>query len=741
MRRMATFLRIAMMVVLLVGGAVAADGRGGATGEDERPRIGLALGGGGARGAAHVGVLRVLEDLQVPVDYVAGTSMGSIVGALYALGLSADEIERELLWVDWADLFVDRPPREQRRMRRKQDDQATFFPIELGLRGGWFATPRGLIAGQKFAFAFPERGLITAGHRSFDDLPIPYRAVATDLESGEKVVLDRGNLIQAVRASMSIPGVFPPVERDGRLLVDGFLTSNVPVDVVRAMGADIVIAVEVGRRMEDMTREELATLGGIQEQAARIRTQLALADELARADIVIRPELERWTGQEYDRLAEIMPPGEQAAQLRADELAALSIATPQYRMWRNRVSTREYPRPVVERLELVNETRILDEVIRDRLNVTAGAPFSRTDLRAGLEEIYELGVVERSEFTLDRGTLEVRVTEKPYAPWVVHIGGSYRMSYTGISPFMAHVRLNRMEVNRFGAEWRTDLTVGSVLGGHSEFYQPLGLARQWFVAPFLHASLRDDGLFVDDLFIGDYQYRRLELGVDVGRAVGRSLELRAGLVGGQHATEWTNGLLRVPKLHDEFLAVRTGLTFDSLDDHRLPAHGVKGEIRLLSPQPWLGSDVQYDRLWGQFLVAVGGDRNTVLLDIEGGTDLGSDPPYYQHFYLGGLRSLSGYQIDRLRGTSFGLASVGWLHRLAGGALPFATRSYLGLWLDAGNVWFDEQDVGLDDMIYNAAISLLLETPLGPLHIGYGRADDGNDAVHLDFGVHLGSPVN
>jgi NTE family protein len=741
------FLIWALVVAGLLATAVAADRPPDRErDEDARPRIGLALGGGGARGAAHVGVLRVMEELQVPVDYVAGTSMGSIVGALYALGLSADEIEQTLLAVDWADLFVDRPRRQQRSMRRKEDDEATFFPLEFGLEGGWPATPRGLIAGQKFAFAFPVSGLYTAGNASFDDLPIPYRPVATDLETGEKVVPDRGSLIRAVRASMSIPGIFPPVEYEGRLLVDGYLASNVPVDVVREMGADIVIAVEVGRRMEDTSRKELATLGGIQEQAARIRSQLALVDELARADIVIRPELERWTGQEYDRLAEIIPPGESAAQLASDELAALSIATPEFRAWRDRVSTHEYPAPVITQVALDNRTRIVDKVILDRLDVPLDEPFDRRRLLAGLEEVYELGLVERSTFDLDRGPdgegrLIVHVHEKPHAPWVVHAGGSYRLSYSGSSPFQLHMRFNRMEVNRHGAEWRTDLTIGSETGIHTEFYQPLGVQRQWFVAPFAHATQRNDGLFVDTLFLGDYRYRRLLGGVDVGRALGRSMELRAGLAGGLLSTDWSSGLIPIPERDDEVVAVQASILFDTLDDHRVPRSGVRGEIRYFSPQSWAGVDVTYERLGGQLLTAMGTERNRVIVDLEGGTDLGGGLPFYQHFYLGGLRGVSGYSVQRLRGTNFGLASVGWLHRLGGGSLPFASRSYVGLWLDAGNVWFDDDAVRMDDVITSAAISLLLETPLGPLHVGYGRADDGNDAFHLDFGIHLGSPVN
>jgi NTE family protein len=712
----------------------------------DRPlRIGLALGGGGARGAAHVGVLRVLEEQNITVDYVAGTSMGSIVGSLYALGLSADEIERALLAVDWGELFVDRPSRRTRSMRRKEDDTATFFPIEFGLRHGRLVTPRGLIAGQKFAFAFPHTGMIDATRESFDELPIPYRAVATDLETGDKVVLDRGNLLRAVRASMSIPGVFPPVEIDGRLLVDGYLTSNVPVDVVRAMGADLVIAVEVGRRMEDTTRDELETIGGIQEQAARIRSQLALQDELGRADIVIRPDLEQWSGQEYDRLAEIMPPGETAARRHLAELAPLGVPDPVFAAWRQHVESRPVDVPPVDRVALVNETRIADDVIFARIDVDPGERLDADRLLRSFEEIYELGLVERSDFELTRedgqNVLRVFVHEKPYAPYLVYLGGSYRLSYSGFSPLNLHLRVNKLEVNRRGAEWRTDLSVGSVFGIRSEFYQPIDVERRWFVAPQGQATYQEDAFFVDQRYAGSYRVRRLLAGLDLGRSLGRTAEIRAGAFAGNMATDWASGIFPVPERNDGVAGLRAALTIDTLDDHRVPQRGMLLTANLITPQRWLGNEVAYDRLWGQLFVAAGSRDDRVLIDLQGGTSFGSDMPYYQDFYLGGLRALSGYHLQRLRGQAYGLASVGWLHRLGGGNLPFSSKTYLGLWADAGNAWFDSRDASLGDLIYNAAISLLFETPLGPLHLGYGHADDGRDAFHLDFGIHLASPAN
>ena len=211
-----------------------------------RPRVGLVLSGGGARGAAHVGVLKVLEDMHVPIDAIAGTSMGAVVGGLYASGLNARQIEKLMTSINWQDAFRDRPSREDLTLRRKQEDETFLVKFPLGLRGGHVVLPRGLIQGQRLIETLRRLTLPVARISDFDQLPTPFRAVATDLETGEAVVMGSGDLTSAMRASLSGPGVFSPVEREGRLLVDGGIADNVPVDIARAMGVDVVIVVDVG---------------------------------------------------------------------------------------------------------------------------------------------------------------------------------------------------------------------------------------------------------------------------------------------------------------------------------------------------------------------------------------------------------------------------------------------------------------------------------------------------------------
>src|SRR5437867_1525382 len=302
--------------------AAAAPGFAGPPGA-ARPRIGLALSGGGARGLAHIGVLKVLEELRVPIDVIAGTSMGAVVGGLYASGMSPDEIEREMERVDWATLFDDRPPRPDLPYRRKQDESSAFIDFELGLRSGKILLPRGLIGGQKLRVLFKSLTTRAAFIDDFDRLPIPFRSVATDLADGSMVVLSGGDLADALRASMSLPGTLAPAEIDGRHLVDGGLVRNLPVDVARDAGADLVIAVDVSTPFDPV--ESLKTLADVTRQVADMLTQDNITKQAVSADVLIRPDLAAVSATNFAARAEALRRGEEATRAQADVLRRYSL--------------------------------------------------------------------------------------------------------------------------------------------------------------------------------------------------------------------------------------------------------------------------------------------------------------------------------------------------------------------------------------------------------------------------------
>ena len=333
----------------------------------DRPTVGLVLGGGGARGAAHIGVLEVLRDMNVPIDYVVGTSMGSIVGSLFAIGLQPEEIQTSVVGVNWSDLFNDHPARTKRIFRRKEDDTVAFLPIEWGWKDR-LVLASGVVSGQKLSFAFPDPALYLSGHHGFDNLPYPFRAVTTNLQTGEIFVPDKGNLLKAVRASMSIPGIFPPVNWDGLSLVDGYLARNLPVDVCRAMGADIIIAVDVGEHPADTKTKDLKTFLGINKQVSRIGSRQNVDPQVELADIVIQPDLEGISSADFPKVAATIEPGRLAARAMADQLRELSLSDEEYAAHLARHQPQELPPLIIDDIVLNNHSLVHDRAIMSQIH-------------------------------------------------------------------------------------------------------------------------------------------------------------------------------------------------------------------------------------------------------------------------------------------------------------------------------------------------------------------------------------
>src|ERR1700683_2120143 len=323
--------RIMLITALLLGCAAAGAQRVGQTPAAPRPRIGLVLSGGGARGAAHIGVLKMLDRLHVPIDVIAGTSMGAVVGGLYASGMSGEQIQHALSSLDWQAAFRDRPPRTELDYRRKEEDREYLVNLPLGIQGKRLVIPKGLVQGQMLTETLRQLTLPVARITDFDLLPTRFRAVAPDLETGGKRVIGDGDLTTAMRASMSVPGLFAPVEYHGELLVDGGLTDNLPIDVARSMGVDILIVVDAGFPLQP--RKSLNSLPGITNQMLSILLRKDIERDLATLgpnDIVVRPQLGDFSSYDFPETMKIVDAGEQAAQAVGTQLAALALSAEAY---------------------------------------------------------------------------------------------------------------------------------------------------------------------------------------------------------------------------------------------------------------------------------------------------------------------------------------------------------------------------------------------------------------------------
>jgi NTE family protein len=702
-----------------------------------RPRIGLVLGGGGARGAAHVGVLQALEEMRIPVDMVSGTSMGSIVGALFSIGLTPDQIQGEISGIDWDDLFSDRPRRQDRKFRRKQDDTSFFVPVEFGWKDNKVVFSSGIIAGQKLGFAFRHKNLFLGGHHSFDDLAYPFRPVATDLLTGEMVVLDRGNLLKAVRASMSIPGVFPPVRWADHYLVDGFLTRNLPVDVVREMGADIVIAVDVGPRPASTDPETFQSILGITTQQSLIQAHANVAAMLPLADVVIHVDLGDIKAEDFRRVAETIPLGRQAAQALREQLQAYSLGPEAYQEHLDQHRLDEPEKLIIHRIELENHSQVSDLSILKNLHQATGSPLDLDQLKTDLVNLHDFGVFQLVDFEVlqddaGRNTLRVIAHEKYYAPNILNFGVTYSGGDQGRSFLETRFRWTRMEMNSHGTEIRTDLQLGRNNGIRSELYLPLAMNRR----PFLATAVRWRNLYQDwfrsDINLGELQQEDVTGMVDLGYRLGRLGEFRLGVeYGFLQAADNTN-------LHlYDFESPRGGyvaaLELDSQDASYLPRQGLRFSSRVFWGRPELGGGLDYVRLQARGKLVHSWGPDTIALGAAGGSCLNTEWPEFAAFTLGGPENLEGYQPDSLRGGAFGLASLHWYRQIKGSPSPYSASWYLGVRLEAGNVWEKQELASLRELRFSASISLTVKTVLGPLTLSLAQADGGNDAFSATLG--------
>jgi NTE family protein len=526
---------LAALLVLSPGGASA---QGPGDGAAPRPRVCLVLAGGGARGAAHIGVIKVLEQLRVPVDCIAGTSMGALVGAAYATGMSAGQMEGIVAGLSSEALFVDRPPREDLPMRAKIDERRNFIGPELGVRAGHLQAQKGIVAGVRLETLL-RRLIRFSDVVRFDELPIPFRAVATDLAGGEPVELAQGQLSEVVRASLSVPVALTPALIDGRVLVDGALTDNLPVDVARRMGADVAIVVDLGSPR--VTREELGTYYGLTRQIINIliaQNERQSRQLLRPGDIVIHPELGDFSGADFDHWAMPIPAGEAAAWQLRDRLAALSLPPQAYEEWDRR--RRSGPAPsarAIDEIRLPAMRRVDPGSIQDGVHSRTGEPLDADRLEADLRRLYAGGDFERVGYGLldedGRRVLRIDAVEKSWGPNFLRLGLEGGADLRGESRFELIGSLRRTWVDSLGAEWRNEFELGYDQRLSTELYQPLDQARVLFVAPYADLQRHALDIFADDQRQARYIVYDARSGVDLGARIGRAGELRAGLLVGR----------------------------------------------------------------------------------------------------------------------------------------------------------------------------------------------------------------
>ncbi|WDZ98236.1 patatin-like phospholipase family protein [Herbaspirillum sp. WKF16] len=715
-----------------------------------RPRVCLVLSGGGARGYAHLGVLQYLEKLHIPVDCIAGTSMGALIGGLYASGIPADELERRLAATNLSDIAFDRSERAGLPQSQREDDFQYPISLAAGLDGGKLKLASGLVQGNSLLALLQNWTAQLPANIDFARLPIPFRAVATDLSEGSEVVLDQGSLPRAMRASMAVPGLFAPFRIGARTLVDGGLVSNLPVQTARDMGADVVIAVNIATPLQDAAQLQSPT--AVAQQMVGILIQQNVKAQkvlLGSGDVLIEPELGGISFTDFARGKDGVNAGWEAAQRQNERLLKLSLPPQQWQAWleaRERTGIALAAGARIDAIEIRSGEHIPAAYVRGKLGVREGDVYDGQRLNRQLAELSTNGdfnVVNQELVTRadGRNVLVVDAEEKPWGPQYLLFGLGLSNNFNGRGGFNLQVGHRYPWMTSGGLEWRNDLVLGNKLASiQSELRQPVWGASGVYLAPYVEISRRYVDLYPDGSDakatpLNEYRIDSAVGGLDLGVPIARLGELRLGM-SYQHV-KYTPSYNVATGAGDLFPSVQSNqpvarlrLTVDQLDDALFPRRGyyISAEAnRGFGGEERRFSDVQAKTLW-----AFSRGRDTVNLALEGASSLSSNSAGIG-FTLGGFQHLSAYAPDQFFGNYLLYGRLTYLRDLNEYSLPGLRNPVLGSSLEAGNVWQSREAFG--DGPYKKSISLFLggTSPIGPLYFGVALGQQGVWNAYLQLG--------
>ncbi len=698
-----------------------------------RPKIGVALEGGGAMGLAHIGVLKWFEEHHIPVDYVAGTSMGGLVGGFYATGMSPDELKILINGMDWRKILSDRIPYEDLAFRRKEDQRAYPNSLIFGLRGG-LTLPAGLNAGHQIGLLIDRVTLPYDEVPSFDALPVPFRCVATDLVSRKPYVFKDGSLAVALRATMSIPGAFSPVHDGKAVFVDGGLLNNLPTDVVRQMGAEIVIAVHLERG--PVEAKDIQSVFSVLDHSVNAVLEENELRSLEQADAVISVPLAEFRMRDYAKSEQIMKRGYEAANARARLLEAFALDDAD---WQEHQRVREarkrsdVPTPQFIAVEGTNAHEATD--VTRYVKRFQGKPVNPEKLDEVLTRLTGVGRYDSAGYRLieknGQTGLLVQVVEKNNAPPMFQTAFEVDGSQSGNVDFTMGTRFTFMDVAGFRSEWRTDVLLGNTYGIQTELFRPFRAESRWFFAPHADASDTTFQIYAKNDPRADYRIYRINIGGDVGYSFGRFSELRVGYEIGSLNTKLRLGSPEIPSVQGRVGQTRLHYLLDHTDDPVIPRRGFSAEtnFRWFDQSPGAtGGFPSMDLKLGYFQPIT--RPASLFVESEGGTTFGSPSTGVPQFFLGGPVRLSAYGQNEFHGNQYYLFRAGYMHDLLTlppfvGKKVYAVGSY-----EIGKMYGVTTG---SEFPNDVAAGLLAETALGPFFIGGSVGDSGHRKWFFQLG--------
>ncbi|MBK1613758.1 patatin [Rubrivivax gelatinosus] len=700
-----------------------------------RPRVGLVLSGGGARGAAHVGVLEVMDRLHVPVDCVAGTSMGALVAGAWVAGVPPQTMREELGKANWHDMFVDNPAYAELNYRNKQLERRYLSGTEAGFGLDGIVSAQGVVTGQKIKLFFNTIVRAQAGERDLAKLPLPLSMIATDIGSGERVVLRSGSLTQAMRASMAVPGLLLPLDLDGRRLVDGGIVDNLPVrEVHERCGAEVVIAVNVGSPL--LRAEEVTGVLSLTAQMVAILTEQNVAQSLATltdGDIYIKPDLSGISAGDFDRSAEAADRGRAAAEALAPALARLAVPEAQYAAWRRRM---EDHRPDIDRvddIEIAGLNRVSADALRRHLQQRVGEALNTEELNRDLVRAYGDGYYQGVDYTLltvrDKRVLRITPIEKPWGPDYLRLGLNFDSNVSQGSTYSMRAGYQKTWLNTLGAEAMLELEIGNVSAAGLQFYQPLEPSQTWFVQADANYRRERADVFENDHRIAEYLVSRDTLALRLGANLGFYGQASVGRRRGELRPRVDTGDASLSSSRQPLDGWEATLDLDQLDQLHFPSSGWAARLGWFSSTARdyarLDADARMAWSYGDWVLGTraswtGSTRGTL--------------PVWDAATLGGFLNMSAYASGQLRGDDMRYGQLR-AERIVG-RLPLGLRGDMRFgmaWERArlGLLYTETQRSGWLD---SATAYLGGETPIGAVYVGVGRSRDGASNAYLFIGT-------
>ena len=708
----------------------------------EDPKLVLVLSGGGARGIAHIGVIRVLEELHIAPDLIVGTSMGSIIGGLYAAGWSPDEMEEIVRAIDWGMIFTDRVDRADRPFRRKQDDRPVLIQGRLYFEGMKPVIPSGVIRGQRLELALQIIEALSATVTDFDDLPIPYRAVAADIATGEAAVISSGSLATAMRASMSVPGALPPVKMGGKELVDGGITANLPVGIAQGLGAQKIIAVDISSPLLEEENEQFESFMSVYNHLnslLTVRNRDRDAALLQPDDALIVPDLGDISFVSFDRADDAVAIGEEAARMQIDQLKKFSATAEGWAEFDRRPRAQGLVPIEVDRIRLENTSKVDDRLVRKALDIRPPETLDEKSLGFDLLELYNTRYFGLIGFHLDKvgddvHELVIQTPEPDHGRGSLQLGIGFLDDFDGGSSYHLTARHQYLPANRRGGEVETTVQLGTVGGARVEFYQPLDWGMKWFVEPSLTYNRGTQEIWFDGQAIADYSFSTADARLSAGRVLGRWGELRIAAFTSKNRGSPRIGSPEFGSIDETRGGGQVRFRIDTEDSVIFPRSGAQVDIKYSKSSEALGADTDFERLWGRASYAWSFGENTIVPGIEYGDNLGPVESFFSAYFVGGLFRLSGLGNNELFGEKMALARlVGYRRLVRFEAAGLQVNIYAGLSLEAGNAYFAEEDLSWGSMLKGGSVFIGGDTFIGPIIFSYGRMEGNRDRFYFAIG--------